>query len=50
MIIIIIIKIIIVIIIIIIKNTYTKKHKVKSKGNIIEDRQRMKAEGSQEGK
>ena len=49
MIIIIIIKIIIVIIIII-KNTYTKKHKVKSKGNIIEDRQRMKAEGSQEGK
>ena len=52
MIIIIIIKIIIVIIIIIIiiKNTYMKKHKEKSKGNIIEDRQRMKVEESQEGK
>ena len=53
MIIIIIIKIIIVIIIIIIiiiKNTYAKKHKEKSKGNIIEDRQRMKVEESQEGK
>ena len=49
MIIMIIIKIII-IVIIIIKNTYTKKHKEKSKGNIIEDRQRMKVEGRQEGK
>ena len=32
------------------KNTNVQKHKEKSKGNIIEDRQRMKVEESQEGK